>query len=253
MSARPVGGGTVEVVWRAGGAARRKPARASLLWPGLPVPSGAEARRLETGTADGWQWRETYGYPAGLVPTVAAWFREELRDSGWRFERLEPAGDGPAQVYAAGGEELLISFLDSPSAAVTLARRRVCAGDEPVPPPVEGRPAVHLAEMPVYPGAAYVDFQAPYERHLVRCAATGLVADWYRVLLERGDWALVSTEFPADPLRRQLIFARPEEKSLPPSARTAWASVRVERVWPYQHRLTLARDPTGVRSGPTRR
>jgi hypothetical protein len=103
--------------------------------------------------------------------------------------------------------------------------------------------------MLVYPAAEYAGYEVGEERYGVRCAETGLIADWYRVMLERGDWALVSTEFPDDPLRRRLRFARPAEIARPPELRTAWAEVAITRDWPYVFTVRLRRDPTGILPG----
>jgi hypothetical protein len=250
---RPLGQGGVELSLRRAEAGRRRPERASLLFADVPLPSASDAWHMEVDTVDGWQWRETYRFPADLDSRIAAWFRTELRATAWRFERLEPAGDGPAQVYGAGGEELLVSFATGTTPTVTLSRRRVCPTDQPVAPPASGSPARRVAEMLAYPGAAFVGFEADTEHYAVRCADTGLVADWYHIMMERGNWLLVSSEYPGDPQRRRLTFARPKEIAWPPERRTAWAVVDVQRLWPYQYAIGLRRDPSGVLPGQGRR
>jgi hypothetical protein len=98
----------------------------------------------------------------------------------------------------------------------------------------------------VLPGAVYVGYDAPVERYRLNCADLGLVTDWYRARMEEGDWALAGTELP-NARRRELLFVRPDELSLPHQERTAWARVDVERVWPYRYEIDLSRDPGGLR------
>lgn len=250
---RPLGQGVVELALRRAEVGRRHPERTSLLWSDLPLPTASDAWQLETNTVDGWQWRETYRFPPDLDSRVAAWFRSAMRSTPWQFERLEPAGEGPAQVYGADGEELLVNFVSGTTPTVVLARRRICPGAQPVAPPASGVPARRVAELLVYPGAAYAGFESDTEHYTVSCAATGLIADWYHVLLERGNWRLVSSEYPGDVQRRRLRFARPDEIAWPPDRRSAWAEVEVQRPWPYQYALRLRRDPGGVLPGQGRR
>ncbi len=247
---RTVPDGAAEAMIRRPEAARRLPtARASLLWPDVPLPPGSDAWQLTTETADGWQWRERYRVPAAMAGSLASWYRSEMMESSWRFDRLDPADLGPGQVYYRDGEELWVQPRPGPAPEVSLARRRTCAGAEPVAPPALGQPARWLAELLVYPGAELEDFAVPAERYRTRCAATALIADWYRTMLERGNWALVSTLHPNDPSQRLLTFARPWERTWPPEQRTAWAEVEIERLWPYHHRIVLRRDPTGILPG----
>jgi hypothetical protein len=98
----------------------------------------------------------------------------------------------------------------------------------------------------VYPGASYAGFDGAEEQYRLTCADLGLMADWYRSVMEQGDWRLAFTEGPEDAFNRLLHFVRPGEVALPPAARTAWAEVVLERPWPYHYVLRLRRDPGGI-------
>ena len=112
--------------------------------------------------------------------------------------------------------------------------------------PAEGDRARFLAEMAAFPGASYEWYADGVERYLVRCTSLDQLQDWYRQAMERGDWSLAMIVGPGDPFARTLSFVRPDERSVPPGLRTAWAEVALERTWPYSYRLSLRRDPDGI-------
>ncbi len=249
VAARPAGGGAAVVTLQAPDGVRSVTEGSSLLFDDLPLPDSADALRLERDLPEGWDFRERYTVPGGTVDGLGAWFQRQMTVAGWTFERLEPPVSGPDQAYFSGGEEVLVGFEVHTDATVALSRRRICPSGLPVRPPPEGEPARRLREVPVYPGAAYEGFDAPIERYRVECAGLALVVDWYHAAMERGNWKLAAIEGPEDPIERRLEFARPDELSLPPEERTAWAEVHVVRAWPYQYVLDLRRDAAGIIPG----
>jgi hypothetical protein len=252
VDARPLSGGGLEVLVARAAAGRRPVAGTSLLFDDLVVPPTADAFSLTTDVTGDWAFDETYVVDAAAAPALDRFFRRGMTDVGWRFDRLEPPGAGPGLVFARAGETVRVDLdrLVEGRAAIGLARRRTCTSDQPEIPAGDGAPARHLAEMPVVPGAAYDGLDAARERYRLECASLdGLVA-WYRRAMERGPWVLASTVGPEDPDVRVLLFVRPEERSKPPEARTAWAQVQLARPWPYRFTVTLARDPGGVLPAP---
>jgi hypothetical protein len=162
------------------------------------------------------------------------------------FERLVPEGVGAGMVFHANGEESFVEPGVPAPGHVTLSRRRVCPSDRPVAPGPAGSPSPRLSEMVVYPGAVHDGYRDGWEWYRVTCADLGVMVDWYRAAMERGEWRLAATEGPMDPFRRRLLFVRPTEIGVPPEQRTAVAEVDLAREWPYQFRLALRRDPGGV-------
>ena len=248
LEARALPAGQVEVLLTRPAAGRRAASGRSLLFADLPLPAGADAREFVHDPRGAWTWRETYDVlPA--APALLAWFRQPMAAFGWRHERTFQDDTGPAAVYSSAGEELLLTAPGTDGTRVEIRRRRVCSSGEPVPVPAEGGRARHLAEMPVFPGAAYDGFEAPVERYRVQCTSLDQLGAWYRAALERGNWVLAMVVGPEDPLERTLVFVRPEERSLPPERRSARAEVVLERAWPFQFVLHHSRDAAGVRPG----
>jgi hypothetical protein len=253
VSLVPLGGGRLALTLTRDGSGRAKPAGHSLLFGDLPLPDGSDALRLERDLPDGWSFREHYRLSDAMAKLAPSWFRHQMASPPWQFERLEPAVSGSAQVYYGGGEELVVAFGNEDGPAVIVSRRRVCASDRPHAPSPVGQPARRLLEVPVYPGATYDGFRDPEERYRATCADLGVMADWYRTAMERGDWVLAATEGPQDPLERRLLFVRPGELGVLPALRTAWAEVVLSRPWPYHYRIDLRRDPAGIGPSPWQR
>lgn len=245
LKARVLPGAAVSARFVRDPSGRRIPAGRALASADLPVPPGADALRFER-DADGWAARETYELPD--PPTdPAVWVREATLALGWSLERLTRTADGADVVFFGDGEEVLAETRAGGPSRLVLSRRRVCATGLPVPVPAEGGQARRLDEVPVFPGAVFSGGSAIEERYEVRCSSLDQMAAWYRAAMERGRWALAMTVGPEDRFARKLLFVRPEERSLPPELRTAWAEVSIERSWPYQYVLVLRRDEGGVR------
>ncbi len=246
VTARTKGDGSLAVTLERDEEGRRRPDGTSLLFDDIPLPRESDPIQMEQNLPDGWHYREWYSVVGAVVSDLPQWFRAELPELGWKFERLEPSGQGPSLVHHAGGEELLVAFGSADDPQVVVSRRRICESEEPVSVPENGSPARNLSEMPVYPGAEFVGFDAPEEAYEVACASLAGLGEWYWRAMERGEWQLAATEGPDDPMRRWLLFVRPDEIELPPAERTAWAEVELIRQWPYQYRISLSRDPGGV-------
>jgi len=233
------------------GSGRRVPRGSSLLFDDLPLPAGSAAIRLVTNTHDGWAYEEKYSLPDAL--DAADYFRAAMADRGWRRDRSHEVPRGAADVYFAGGVEVVVHTAGDDSPTVELKRRRICPSGEPTPPAGEGLPARRLEELRVYPGSVYLRFEegedGGSELYDVRCTSLDFVAGWYRRILEQGSWSLAGTVGPEDRFHRELTFVRPDERLVPPAERSAWARVTLDRFWPYQIELRLQRDPGGVLPG----